>query len=831
MSLASTLWPLNNPNRRFELWALGENTNGQCGVGTTTDLATWTRVGTSTDWISIACGRNHTLALKDDGTLWAWGDNSLYQLGNGTTVDSTTPIQIGTDTDWYMIGCTENGSFATKTNGALYRWGKPFNFISTTYTTPSLWVSTLGTGSDQGIIQKFDCGLSHIVALTDNSRVWTVGENGSGQLGNNSTVDRTSFVMIANPKAGDIRSDWCQDISAGFEVTAFYHYNDGFYVTGNGSYNGVPGTSNVLVPTKIAPSRPASPQLGSDGNISIIGGNTTLSNFIAFGAISNGAIIEDGTGGEAYPAFNYTTHSLYYPAGQGIFRRNKTTGTVSEANFTVSDFTIWSDLPTTVNNLAYLTGYRYQALEGTERRLFAFRYITPTAAMSVTKLNDSTVEITNTSTGAQPYTPTGLTADNRAYVINWGDGTSTIVPNNTSAGAPGQPKLTHTYTNTKDTRFTITLTAYNTIESSNSQDSETVDIFVPQNPIITPTGLNLNVPTVTFVNTTADSLGSASIFGAGNKWRWDFDGTVVDVAAGSGLAGDRNVNINHTFTFATNAVGRIAQNKTITLTAYNSHSSSPFTSSITLGLYPEPILDFTLAAVGDQLSITNTSLNADSYVVHINDGTNTVTYPVASNSAPGGSGAAPLLIPAVTKDTSYSVYISTTLEGVPSPFTSATKTQKVYAVITPVIALATSSTLSSLQAFGFSNITAIDSLGATAQYTNNKWRWEWGDGTYTDVVVGTGLAGDYDTVINKTYTLTLEQINAGLPIQFTVTLKAYNGHPSSPFTGNSITVTVLPNNPTFPNRVNTTLDDANIPDIVEVRTTKRWGVAGGGWEI
>jgi Regulator of chromosome condensation (RCC1) repeat len=35
--------------------------------------------------VAIAAGQNHSLALKSNGEVWAWGDNSLGQLGIGTT--------------------------------------------------------------------------------------------------------------------------------------------------------------------------------------------------------------------------------------------------------------------------------------------------------------------------------------------------------------------------------------------------------------------------------------------------------------------------------------------------------------------------------------------------------------------------------------------------------------------------------------------------------------------------------------------------------------------------------------------------------------------------
>ena len=43
---------------------------------------------------TIAVGTNHSLAIKDDGSLWAWGSNYYGQLGDGTTESRYTPIKI-----------------------------------------------------------------------------------------------------------------------------------------------------------------------------------------------------------------------------------------------------------------------------------------------------------------------------------------------------------------------------------------------------------------------------------------------------------------------------------------------------------------------------------------------------------------------------------------------------------------------------------------------------------------------------------------------------------------------------------------------------------------
>ena len=50
-------------------------------------------------WKEIAAGEDHSLAIKNDGTLWAWGNNISGQLGDQSNVDKKTPVQIGKSYD------------------------------------------------------------------------------------------------------------------------------------------------------------------------------------------------------------------------------------------------------------------------------------------------------------------------------------------------------------------------------------------------------------------------------------------------------------------------------------------------------------------------------------------------------------------------------------------------------------------------------------------------------------------------------------------------------------------------------------------------------------
>jgi alpha-tubulin suppressor-like RCC1 family protein len=89
-------------------WACGNNDNGQFGNGTLTNSNPLpVQAATSVSAITaIAAGSNHSLFLKDDGTVWACGSNYAGQLGNGSTTNSVDPIQISTL-------CTIGGSTTT----------------------------------------------------------------------------------------------------------------------------------------------------------------------------------------------------------------------------------------------------------------------------------------------------------------------------------------------------------------------------------------------------------------------------------------------------------------------------------------------------------------------------------------------------------------------------------------------------------------------------------------------------------------------------------------------------------------------------------------------
>ena len=76
------------------VWAVGRNTDGQLGNGSTADDFSPAPVPGLTGIIQVSAGAYDTVAVRSDGTVWAWGSNLYGELGDGTTTDRLTPKQV-----------------------------------------------------------------------------------------------------------------------------------------------------------------------------------------------------------------------------------------------------------------------------------------------------------------------------------------------------------------------------------------------------------------------------------------------------------------------------------------------------------------------------------------------------------------------------------------------------------------------------------------------------------------------------------------------------------------------------------------------------------------
>ena len=190
------------------LWAWGYNSYGQLGIGSADTSAHPIPVQTVTDatWLSVAAGGVHTIALKTDGTLWAWGGNSYCQLGISSTDTNAhpSPVQIGTDANWLSVAAGGVHTIALKTDGTLWAWGdNRYGQLgigsAETNTQPS--PVQIGTDTDWATIAV---GGFNSFALKTDGTLWAWGRNNYGQLGDGTTLDQIAPVKIMELNHNDL---------------------------------------------------------------------------------------------------------------------------------------------------------------------------------------------------------------------------------------------------------------------------------------------------------------------------------------------------------------------------------------------------------------------------------------------------------------------------------------------------------------------------------------------------------------------------------------------------------------------------------------------------
>jgi alpha-tubulin suppressor-like RCC1 family protein len=180
------------------LWAWGQNNNGQLGDGTATGRSTPVQtVAGGTNWSDVTGSGTAGMGIKTDGTLWAWGSQSSYgNLGDGTLTTRSSPVQVaGTTWKKLAVGLRDNTA-AIKTDGTLWIWG--INAYGTigdnTTTSRSSPVQTVAGGNSW---KDVGTGWWNASGLKTDGTLWVWGDNTYGQIGDNTTVSKSSPVQIA----------------------------------------------------------------------------------------------------------------------------------------------------------------------------------------------------------------------------------------------------------------------------------------------------------------------------------------------------------------------------------------------------------------------------------------------------------------------------------------------------------------------------------------------------------------------------------------------------------------------------------------------------------
>jgi len=181
----------------------GYNADGQLGDGTKTNRITPVDIsGLSSGVAAIATGFSHTCGLMKGGEIKCWGWNGYGQLGDGTTTNRYTPVNVsGLDNGVVAITTGFGHTCGLTTSDGVKCWGYNENGQLGDGTTANRYtpvdVSGLGSG-----VAAFSAGFYHNCALMTGGVGKCWGDNRYGQLGDGTTTNRYTPVNVSSLDSG-----------------------------------------------------------------------------------------------------------------------------------------------------------------------------------------------------------------------------------------------------------------------------------------------------------------------------------------------------------------------------------------------------------------------------------------------------------------------------------------------------------------------------------------------------------------------------------------------------------------------------------------------------
>ncbi len=176
----------------------GDNASGQIGDGTTTDRTSPVAVLGGRTFAAVSAGFSHTCGITTAGAAYCWGSNSSGELGDGTMTNQVSPVGVLGGLSFFAVSTGGAGlgdhTCGVTTTGAAYCWG--FNGsgqlgdgTTTDRTNPTPVLGALNFAA-------VSAGGSHTSGVTTAGAAYCWGENGNAQLGDGTRVSRVAPVLV-----------------------------------------------------------------------------------------------------------------------------------------------------------------------------------------------------------------------------------------------------------------------------------------------------------------------------------------------------------------------------------------------------------------------------------------------------------------------------------------------------------------------------------------------------------------------------------------------------------------------------------------------------------
>ena len=232
------------------LYTWGENGSGELGDGTNTSRSTPVQVKKPQNtpagftWKQVSIGWSHSAAFGSDGNLYTWGENDRGQLGNGTTTNQNTPTKVSKPQNtpagftWKQFTLGDLNTAAFGSDGNLYIWGNNQygqlgNGTTTNQNTPIL------VNKPQGAPEGFtwtqaSLGDGDSAAFGSDGNLYVWGWNKYGELGDDTTTDRYTPTLVGKPQGAPDGFTWTQ-ASLGWYHSAAIGSDGQLYTWGSNS--------------------------------------------------------------------------------------------------------------------------------------------------------------------------------------------------------------------------------------------------------------------------------------------------------------------------------------------------------------------------------------------------------------------------------------------------------------------------------------------------------------------------------------------------------------------------------------------------------------------
>jgi len=287
-----------------KVYGVGKNNYGQLGLGysdetpqtTPQEITFFNEIGITIT--QVVCGEYHTIFLGSDGKVYSVGRNNNHgQLGLGHKISpQTTPQEITffsyLSITITQIACGSNHTMFLASDGKVYGVGQnDFGQLGLGYSdeNPQTTPQEI-TYFNSTTIKHIACGQYHTIFLASDGNVYSVGYNGSGQLGRSDTETPINEIH----KNTYISSKTIKQIACGFNHTIFLASNGTIYGCGNNNYGqrglghsntddtiavityftGTNFTNNGITITQIACCENNTMFLASNGKVYSCGANT-----------------------------------------------------------------------------------------------------------------------------------------------------------------------------------------------------------------------------------------------------------------------------------------------------------------------------------------------------------------------------------------------------------------------------------------------------------------------------------------------------------------------------------------------------------------------------